>query len=105
MHRVLRMATGGAMMDVAQSARGAKGRAARCRMIARLGAVIFVLLTMAFVVAAIVYGNSDPGGDPDAIRQHERMFDLLRAAAFCSFICALFFGAMAELKRELEGIH
>ena len=74
-------------------------------MIARLGAVIFVLLTMAFVVAAIVYGNSDPGGDPDAIRQHERMYDLLRAAAFCSFICALFFGAMAELKRELEGIH
>ena len=74
-------------------------------MIARLGAVIFILLTFAFVVAAIIYGNSDAGADVEAVRGHERMLDLLRAAAFCSFICALFFGAMAELKRELEGIH
>lgn len=74
-------------------------------MIARLGAIVFVLLTFAFVVAAIIYGNSDGGGDAEAIRQNERMTDFLRAAAFCSFVCALFFGAMAELKRELEGIH
>ncbi len=74
-------------------------------MIARLGAVIFILLTFAFVVAAILYGNRDAGTDAEALRAQQRMLDLLRAAAFCSFICALFFGAMAELKRELEGIH